>query len=103
MHLNGQVNTCKHMIKKSWALYLDLYTDLDQIYINGLNCEIEIVPPLYDTISVSYGKGLQILRQPGSIKITTINEQQESMLKLKYGDKLVLMTKINENFDLVPY
>lgn len=91
------------MIKKSWALFLDLYTDIDQVYINGLNCEVEIVSPLYETIPISYGRGIQILMQQGYIKIITINEKQESMLKLKYGDKLVLLTKINENFDLVPY
>lgn len=91
------------MIKKSWILDLCLYTDTDLIYINGLDCEIEVVPPLYDIVSVFSGNDIRVLRQPGYIKITTVNEKQESMLKLKYGDKLVLLTKINENFDLVPY
>ncbi len=77
--------------KKFWALYEPNAGEIDVIFLFGLGCNIEVVIPEPFEISSSDGKRWKFANKDPYIKIETTCEKQESMLQLKYGDRLVLM------------
>jgi hypothetical protein len=102
------------IIKKVWLLQRPNATDIDATFLFGLGCEVkvEIPEPLhFETVN---GTRVQYCAELPTIKITTTCEKQEMMLKLKYGEELVLIQVVHtpsthrfftgyEDFDMVSH
>lgn len=92
---------------KVWALAVSKLTDSDIVWLQGLKVETK-VEPLTNKV---YTQGQLVSRVVTGLKIDVITtcEKQETMLKLKYGDDLVLKSVINsltvpyEDFNMVPH
>jgi hypothetical protein len=76
--------------QKLWTLSKPDATQSDATFLFGLGCEVNVVMPEWQYVETSNGTRCQYLNENPYIKITTTCEKQEMMLKLKYGDKLVL-------------
>lgn len=88
------------IIKKIWTLYKPDATNVDTTFIYGLNCAINVDIPeplqlVYDGKEYKFANGFPV------IEITTTCEQQEMMLKLKYGDDLAIKATIHTKLN--PY
>ena len=70
-----------------WALEQDKFDDSDISWCRGLDVEIK-VDPLYSHV-YSHTKLVRQVCTGLRIRIKTTSEKQESMLKLKYGDRLI--------------
>jgi hypothetical protein len=86
------------IVKKIWSLYKPDADYTDTTFIYGLNCDIEVdIPELLEL--THNGKTYEFANGFPKIAITTTCEQQEMMLKLKYGDDLIIKqiihTKLN--------
>ena len=82
---------------KNWLLLRDPLTEADIKCITGNSCKVEAKRELHDfenLISYSTKMPLQVAGRL-TIKITTDSDAQEIILKLKYGDELVLVTVIH--------
>ncbi len=77
--------------RKMWALYKPDADKTDSIFLFGLDCKVEVVLPEPFDIESMDGKRWKYAASNPCIRIETTCEKQESMLQLKYGDKLVLM------------
>ena len=80
----------------NWILFYDSTFDLDDIeYIKKFSSEVytnsETVPVPY------FNKSIMMISKPVEIRITTNCEQQEIMLKLKYGSSLYLIQSTIDN------
>jgi hypothetical protein len=76
--------------KKIWILRKSNTTEIDATFLFGLDCNVEVVLPEPFEIESMDGKKWKYTASTPHIKIETTCEKQESMLKLKYGDELVL-------------
>ncbi len=76
--------------KKIWILRKPDATHIDATFLIGLDCYVEVVLPDPIEVVSSDGKRWKYTQENPHIKIETTCEKQESMLKLKYGDELVL-------------
>jgi hypothetical protein len=93
--------------KKLWTLSKPDATQIDATFLFGLGCEVEVVMPELQAIEL-YGARWQYQNENPYIKITTTCEKQEMMLKLKYGDELLLSETTtsfpdHEDFHMAPY
>ncbi len=80
------------MIKrKIWALHKLDATTVDATFLFGLGCEVEVVLPEPQTVTSADGKQWRYAVENPFIRITTTCDKQESMLKLKYGEELLLL------------
>ena len=74
---------------KIWSLYKEPFTEIDYIWIKGLDCTLTIKntkPIEINTLSET-----QYCQGPAPwIEIETTCDKQQSMLQLKYGDLLYL-------------
>ena len=77
--------------KKIWALHKPDANEIDSVFLFGLGCTVEVILPEPYEIESMDGKRWKYTAQNPYIKIETTCEKQESMLQLKYGDRLVLM------------
>jgi hypothetical protein len=74
---------------KIWGLYLENFTEIDYTWITGLGCELSIIRPEPENITLPSGTR-QYYKAAPEILITTTCDKQQSMLQLKYGDSLYL-------------
>ena len=92
---------------KVWALAVSKLNDSDIVWLQGLKVETK-VEALTNKV---YTQGQMVHQVVTGFKIDVITtcEKQENMLKLKYGDDLVLKAVINsvsvpyENFNMVSH
>jgi hypothetical protein len=75
-----------------WALEQDKFDDSDQSWCRGLGVEVKVEPLFYR----SYINGKMVSQEVNGLRIrlTTTCEKQETMLKLKYGSRLVKVHQI---------
>jgi len=76
--------------KKLWTLSKPDATDIDATFLFGLGCEVKVVMPQWQDFVTSNGTRCRYLNENPYIEIITTCEKQVTMLKLKYGDKLLL-------------
>ena len=92
---------------KVWALTVSSLNESDIVWLQGLKVETK-VEHLTNKV---YTQGQMVSRVVTGLKIDVITtcEKQETMLKLKYGDDLVLKSVINsvsvpyEDFNMVSH
>jgi hypothetical protein len=93
--------------QKLWTMVKTDATETDAIFLFGLGCDVEVVMPEWQDFETLNGTRWRYLNENPYIKITTTCEKQEMMLKLKYGDELVLSETTtslsNEDFHMAPY
>jgi hypothetical protein len=101
--------------KKVWMLRKLDANNSDSKFLFGLGCKIEIKIPELLEIETIDGKGWRISQDPPYIKIETTCEKQEMMLKLKYGEELILIQVVHtpsltrtvipgyEDFNMAPH
>ena len=81
-----------------WALEQNKFDDSDISWCRGLGVEIK-VEPLYSNVY----SHTQLVRQVCNglrIRLTTSCKRQETMLKLKYGNKLIEVQRVaNMSYD----
>jgi hypothetical protein len=91
---------------KVWELVVDSISNNDAIWLKSASWDVR-VSPLTDRVSTL--SGYSELCTGHQIVVITTCEKQESMLKLKYGDRLVLKSVIisrsdgYEDFNLVSH
>jgi hypothetical protein len=75
----------------TWILFYDNTFDLDDFeYIKKFSSDVYTSSS--ETITVPFfNKSIMVISKPSEIRITTNCEQQEIMLKLKYGNSLYLI------------
>jgi hypothetical protein len=75
----------------TWILFYDNTFDLDDLeYIKKFSSDVYTSSS--ETITVPlFNKSIMVISKPSEIRITTNCEQQEIMLKLKYGSSLHLI------------
>jgi hypothetical protein len=75
----------------TWILFYDNAFDLDDLeYIKKFSSDVYTSSS--ETITVPlFNKSIMVISKPSEIRITTNCEQQEIMLKLKYGNSLYLI------------
>lgn len=76
--------------QKLWTMVKTDATETDAIFLFGLGCGVKVVMPEWQDFVTSNGTRWRYQNENPYIEITTTCEKQEMMLKLKYGDKLVL-------------
>ena len=81
--------------KKVWMLRKQDANETDATFLFGLDCKVEVKIPEPFEIESLDGKRWNITREVPSIKIETTCEKQEMMLKLKYGEELVLIQVVH--------
>lgn len=79
------------MLRTHWMLTADNITELDVIYIQKIKSTVTIVPGEYTTFQFHTGPNQQICTKSPSVNVTTYDEEQELILKLKYGNDLQLL------------
>ena len=86
---------------KIWKLYIDnSVTDHRIEYLKNIGCDLEIFPLQTEDIYSSCGKlSYRIITEAPYIKITTTCEKQEIVLKLKFGDDLILLEFVYESME----
>lgn len=97
--------------KKIWTLSKPDATEIDGTFLFGLGCSFELVVPEPIEFTAPTGSRWRYIYTPDLpyIKIETTCEKQEMLLKLKYGDALVLKESIitpfsdYEDFNMAPY
>lgn len=96
--------------KKIWTLRKPDADYVDATYIMGLGCEVEVIIPKPIDFETANGTRWHVQHEHPYIEIKTTCEKQESMLYLKYGDKLSLKMIIHRKFepqyadiDMAPY
>ena len=94
--------------QKLWTLSKPDATRIDATFLFGLGCEVEVVMPEWQDFETSNGTRWRYQNENPYIKIITTCEKQEMMLKLKYGDKLLLSETTTsfpeyEDFHMAPY
>lgn len=87
--------------KTHWELNKPDADETDAIFLSSLGCTVEVCIP--EPMEFSTLNGTQVRYTPSNttIKITTTCKKQESMLYLKYGDALRLVSKIHTK--IIPY
>ena len=70
-----------------WALEQDTFDENDESWCRGLGVDVKVTP-LFGDVYMS-GKLSHQVKRGLSIRLTTTCEKQETMLKLKYGHKLI--------------
>ena len=94
-------------MKKLWTLTKPDADHSDSVFLFGLGCEVKFVVPEWQDFVTSNGTHWRYQNENPYILITTACEKQEMMLKLKYGDKLLLSETTtsfsNEDFHMAPY
>lgn len=78
------------IIRKTWRLYKPDATQIDARFIVGLGCAVEIITPEPIELIATDGSRWKVAKNSPQIEITTTCEKQEMMLKLKYGEELLL-------------
>ena len=81
--------------KKIWTLYKPKADYTDATYIMGLGCEVEVIMPKWEEFEIAGGTRGRYCAKDPYIEIKTTCEKQESMLYLKYGDELQLISTIH--------
>lgn len=81
------------MITTVWALEQDRFDQGDILWCRGLGVEIK-VEPLYYNCYIN-GQLVNQVVEGLRIRLTTTCDKQESMLKLKYGVKLIEVQRIS--------
>mgnify|MGYP003353589341 CR=1 FL=1 len=85
-------------IVKTWKLFLNTneLTEADVEYLRGCCSRLEVKPVEFPNLLNQFHKPI-----PTHTKVfaETRNEKQESMLLLKYSNKVTLMTVMNEEWD----
>jgi len=93
--------------QKLWTLSKPDATQIDATFLFGLGCEVEVVMPEWQDFETSNGTRWRYQNENPYIKIITTCEKQEMMLKLKYGDKLLLSATTksfsNEDFNMASH
>jgi hypothetical protein len=75
------------MKKKTWKIYPEFLHSNDVDFIKALDCNIIVLaPPTYKLP----GTNRELVIASGIIIIETTCEKQELLLKLKFGDNLIL-------------
>lgn len=88
---------------KKWELFKPDADQSDADFLFGLDCKVNVSipdPEVFETHGKYYQYTSQ--KQP-SIEIITTCEKQEMMLKLKYGDSIILKFVHYENQHLVSH
>jgi hypothetical protein len=75
------------MKKKTWKIYPELLQSGDVEFFQALGCSITIVKPRTYMLP---GVNREVAMGSGIIFIETTCEKQELLLKLKFGDNLIL-------------
>jgi hypothetical protein len=75
------------MKKKTWKIYPELLHCNDVDFIKALDCSIIIINPRKYMLP---GVNREVAMGSGIIFIETTCEKQELLLKLKFGDNLIL-------------
>ena len=75
------------MTKTLWALEQDQFEESDAVWCRGLGVEWT-VKPLFGNLYLG-GKLSSSVQRGLLIRISTTCERQETMLKLKYGHRLI--------------
>lgn len=84
--------------KKIWTLNKYPLYQNDCIWITSLGCNLRFQPDDPEEILVN-GRVYHYAGGPSRAIIETTCEKQESMLKLKYGDQLILNHVFHEMFN----
>ena len=77
---------------KVWALAIDEVTDNDVLWLRGLGVEVKCEALTNRVYSAGFAVSQYVTGY--KIDVTTTCDKQEMMLKLKYGDDLVLKSEI---------
>jgi hypothetical protein len=77
---------------KVWALTIDEVTDNDVLWLQGLGVEVKCEALTNRVYSAGFAVSQYVTGY--KIDVTTTCDKQENMLKLKYGDDLVLKSEI---------
>lgn len=80
-----------NFIETSWALRKDHFTEEDRLWCYGLGVKFT-AEPIFNNV-YSYGKLISQDIKSWSIRLQTVTEKQEVMLKLKYGSNLLEISK----------
>ena len=83
------IQTEMGMKKKTWKIYPEHLHSNDIDFLKALDCSI-INPRTY----MLPGTNREVAMGPGIIFIKTTCEKQELLLKLKFGDNLILIYEI---------
>lgn len=78
------------IVRKTWRIYKPNATEIDARFIVGLGCAVEIIAPDPIELTATDGSRWKVANNYPQIEITTTCEKQEMMLKLKYGEDLLL-------------
>ena len=70
-----------------WALEQDKFDDIDISWCRGLGVEVQVDPLYYR--SYTNGKLVRQVVDGLRIRLITTCEKQETMLQLKYGNRLI--------------
>lgn len=76
---------------KRWLLQQHELTMDDYLWINKLKCTIDVKN---HTTEVPFSGGTRQMQWYREILIQTTTKQQENMLQLKYGNKIILMSMV---------
>ena len=83
---------------KIWHLYKEPFTEIDYIWIKGLDCTLTIRNP--EPVNITLPSGTQQYYKAAPwFEIETTCDKQQSMLQLKYGDLLYLKEHLVEYED----
>ena len=76
--------------EKVWELLTRPLDESDRVFLLGLECNFKLTETKKEPLHV-YGRTYEYQSPvPAKLLVSTTTEKQESLLKLKYGDELIL-------------
>ena len=78
------------IVKKQWRLYKKDTTAIDIKFIVGLGCAVRVDEPEPAKLIGPDGKIYHYYPTNSTVYIVSTCEKQEMMLKLKFGDELII-------------
>ena len=90
-------------ILRRWTLNKTTFSEADYLWCKGLKVGLRAPAPEIMSIDTAYGsRRVDMYTEIPRVLITTNTREQEAMLKLKYGDSLILMQEEISPYD-IPY
>jgi hypothetical protein len=83
------------IVKKIWIISRPRFTKADALLLNGLDCEYKMTESEPEEIHL-HNQTYQYVGTIPKLTIVTTSDRQEDMLKLKYGDELLLLQVYHE-------
>ena len=77
------------IVKKIWTISRPKFTKADALLLKGLDCEYKVTESEPEEIHL-HNQTFHYVGAPPKLTVVTTCDQQEDILKLKYGDELLL-------------